>query len=135
MLLKSIQADMNIVFQKSILLLILKVIPSSGHWCFDCIINNSTTDKSTTSDCRSYAAALLEVISARIDFDINNKMQEMSGGIFMYIAMIFILVQYFKISSLDSLSTTELDIGGQSKVLRVSPSQVLTSPQDLPGVF
>ena len=53
----------------------------------------------------------------------------------MYIAMIFVLVQYFKISSLDSLSTTELDIGGQSKVLRVSPSQVLTSPQDLPGVF
>ena len=67
-LVKSIQADMNIVFQNSILLLILKVIASSGHWCFDCIINNSTTDESTTSDCRSYAAALLEVISARIDF-------------------------------------------------------------------
>ena len=57
----------------------------------------------------------------------------------MYIAMIFVLVQYFKISSLDSLSITELDNGGQSKALRVSPSQVLTSPslyqQDLPGVF
>ena len=53
------------------------------------------------------AAALLEVISARIDFDINNKIQEMSGGIFMYIAMIFVLVQYFKISSLDSLSITD----------------------------
>ena len=85
------------------------------------------------------AAALLEVISARIDFDINNKIQEMSGGIFMYIAMIFVLVQYFKISSLDSSSITELDNGGQSKALRVSPSQVLTSPslfqQDLPGEF
>ena len=57
----------------------------------------------------------------------------------MYITMIFVVVQYFKISSLDSLSTTELDIGRQSEALRVSPSQVLTSPslfqQDLPGVF
>ena len=82
------------------------------------------------------SVALLEVVSARIDFDMN---KEFLGGRFMYITMIFVVVQYFKISSLDSLSTTELDIGRQSEALRVSPSQVLTSPslfqQDLPGEF
>ena len=57
----------------------------------------------------------------------------------MYIAIIFIVVQNFNIVQLDSLSTTELDIGGQSEALRVSPSQVLSSPslfqQGPPGGF
>ena len=49
----------------------------------------------------------------------------------MYVAIIFIvvqLVQYFNILYLDSLSTTEVDISGQSEALTVPPSQVLTSP-------
>ena len=54
----------------------------------------------------------------------------------MYIAIIFIVVQYSNILYLDSLSITELDTSGQVEALR---SQVLTSPslfqQGLPGGF
>ena len=57
----------------------------------------------------------------------------------MYIVLIFVVVQYFKISYLDSVSTTELEISGQSEALRISPLPFLTSSslfqQDLPGVF
>ena len=57
----------------------------------------------------------------------------------MYIAIIFIVVQYSNILYLDSLSITELDTSGQLEALRVSASQVLTSPslfqQGLPGGF
>ena len=51
----------------------------------------------------------------------------------------YITITYFNIVYLDSLSTTELDISGQLEALRVSHSQVLTSPslfqQGLPGGY
>ena len=49
----------------------------------------------------------------------------------------YLRVQSEREQTLDSLSITELDTSGQLEALRVSPSQVLTSPslfqQGLPG--